>query len=527
MPPILPPGITEARFSAILERLAKVVGKAGLISAEAELDEYRDPYAFAERDTFRPAAVVLPTTVEQIQEILRIAADHTPAVPLWVVSQGRNLGYGGPAPRVPGSVVVSLRRMNRILEVNEECAYAVVEPGVSFTDLYEHLRAGGHKLMLSVPDLGWGSVVGNALDRGRGYTQYGDHAASCCGMEVVLPSGDVLRTGMGAMTNNRSWHVYRNGFGPSVDGLFMQSNLGIVTRMGVWLMPTPECYLSATVCVPRESDLEPLIDTVRTLMLDRLIHNYPVIGNALSAAATFSSRSQWYQGEGPVPEEVIDRLCRDTGLGRWNMRFALYGAETVVDTQFALVRAAFERIPGVRIEARKYQADTPPDSVPFFDKSQGGIPSLDYLRAVKWRAETGGHLGFSPVAPLTGKEARAQCDLLSPIMQQHGFDYMGGIIILPRCLIQIFEFIYDASDEKQTEAARQGCKALVSEATAARYGEYRSHIESMDAIADTYDFNGRALRRFTETIKDAVDPKGILSPGKQGIWPQSMRPRHH
>ncbi|MER6560586.1 hypothetical protein ABT300_23215 [Streptomyces sp. NPDC001027] len=56
------------------------------------------------------------------------------------------------------------------------------------------------------------------------------------------------------MTGSKAWHVHRRAFGPSVSDLFMQSNFGIVTQMGVWLMPTPECTLVGTVGVPREED---------------------------------------------------------------------------------------------------------------------------------------------------------------------------------------------------------------------------------------------------------------------------------
>lgn len=55
------------------------------------------------------------------------------------------------------------------------------------------------------------------------------------------------------------------------------------------------------------------------------------------------------------------------------------------------------------------------------------------------------------------------------------------------------------------------------------YSKYRSHVNTMDQVASLYDFNGHAYRRFVETIKDAVDPNGILSPGKQGIWPKRFR----
>jgi 4-cresol dehydrogenase (hydroxylating) len=87
--------------------------------------------------------------------------------------------------------------MNRILEVNADFGYALVEPGVSYFDLYEHIQAKGLKLWLDVPDPGWGSVVGNALDHGVGYTPYGDHFGMQCGMEVVLANGEVVRLGLG------------------------------------------------------------------------------------------------------------------------------------------------------------------------------------------------------------------------------------------------------------------------------------------------------------------------------------------
>lgn len=116
--------------------------------------------------------------------------------------------YGGSAPVLNGSVVLDLHRMDRILEINEEYAYAIVEPGVSYMALYDEIQKRGLKLWMSVPALGWGSVVGNYLDRGFGYTPDAAHYKFQCGMEVVLPNGDLLRTGAAAMVGNKAAPLY-------------------------------------------------------------------------------------------------------------------------------------------------------------------------------------------------------------------------------------------------------------------------------------------------------------------------------
>ena len=67
------------------------------------------------------------------------------------------------------------------------------------------------------------------------------------------------------------------------------------------------------------------------------------------------------------------------------------------------------------------------------------------------------------------------------------------------------------------------CKTIVREAANAGFGEYRAHLDYMDLAAGTYSFGDHAYRRFLERIKDAVDPNGILAPGKQSIWPASYR----
>lgn len=100
--------------------------------------------------------------------------------------------------------------------------------------LSAHLREHGSKLWLDCTDsTPEGSVIGNALERGVGYTPYWDHFGNLCGLEVVLPTGEIVRTG-GGPPNSLTWHTYKWGTykwgtGPYLEGLFSQSNFGIAT----------------------------------------------------------------------------------------------------------------------------------------------------------------------------------------------------------------------------------------------------------------------------------------------------------
>ena len=255
--PAPPQGVSAADFAAALRKLEDVVGAQWVFKSDEDVALYRDAYS-PERDesTERLAsAAVAPSDVEQVQQIVRIANDHR--LPLYPISTGKNLGYGGSAPILSGSVVVDLKRMNRIINVDEGRCSAIVEPGVSYFDLYRYIQERGFKLWIDTPDPGWGSVVGNALDHGVGYTfgQYRDHFGSHCGMEVVLPNGELMRTGMAALASDASWADYKYGFGPYVAALFGQANFGIVTKMGFWLMPQPEAYRRGTVSVPKRRDI--------------------------------------------------------------------------------------------------------------------------------------------------------------------------------------------------------------------------------------------------------------------------------
>ena len=181
----LPPGIDSGTFKKFTVRAAEICGEENVTvithADELHHEDYRDPskahdmFHILGKDYFVSSAVVAPRDVPAVQAIVRLCNEFE--IPVWPFSVGRNVGYGGAGPRVPGSIGLDMgRHMNKILKVDVDGAYALVEPGVTFLDLHNYLVENDlrDKLWIDVPDLGGGSVLGNTVERGVGYTPYGE-----------------------------------------------------------------------------------------------------------------------------------------------------------------------------------------------------------------------------------------------------------------------------------------------------------------------------------------------------------------
>jgi 4-cresol dehydrogenase (hydroxylating) len=109
--------------------------------------------------------------------------------------------------------------------------------------------------------------------------------------------------------------------------------------------------------------------------------------------------------------------------------------------------------------------------------------------------------------------------LIRDRVEARGFDFAGGFTLNPRHAIALALVSFDRDDPAEVAEVAALFPELIADASAAGYAPYRSHVAFMDLIADQYDVNDSALRRMVESIKAALDPRGILAPGKQGIWP--------
>jgi FAD/FMN-containing dehydrogenase len=505
----LPPNVSQTAFDAAVKAWREAVGKEWVFTEEADVALYRDAYSpfYGEPEERLASAAVAPSTVEEVQAVVRTANQHR--VPLYPISTGRNLAYGGSAPVHSGSVVLDLKRLNRVLEVNERNAYALVEPGVSYFDLYNHIQKAKLDVWIDPPDPGWGSVIGNALDGGAGWTAapFRDHFASHCGMEVVLANGEVVRTGMGALPNSKSWQHNRWGYGPWVDGLFRQSNFGVVTKMGFHLMPRPDAMQMSTVTSTREEDIVPILD-----VLNRLENMHQVNGST----QIFGGPNR-AGGTAPV----------------WSIQVPIYGPEAVVRAQMDYAKAKFSAIPGVKFtEGEVFRTPLSEDALKRVRLVNFGIPNLSTFallgRSPANPDPAGGHIGFSPIVPRTGEsllEFRRYFD--EHVTKATAGDDLGiqGPVYMTcwdRTLVCLIMFPI-GRDKARNARMRSTFEKLVKLAADHGWAEYRAPAAFQDLIAKTYSYNDHSLGRLRETLKDAIDPNGILSAGRYGVWPKHLR----
>ena len=513
----LPPGFTAAKLDEARRAFEAALGPDKVFFTELDRETYEDKFAVDET-AHLPAGAIAPESVEEVQAAVKIANQYL--LPLWPISRGKNLGYGGSAPLLSGSIVLDMSRMKRI-EFDEQVGTVVVEPGVGFYDLFDYIEANNLPFWLSTPGNSWGSVMGNALDRGMGYTEYGEHAKNITGLEVVLPTGELVRTGMGAFKDAPTWQGYKYGFGPGWDQMFVQSNFGVVTKMGMWLMPEPEVQLGLDAEFDKPEDLARMIDAIAPLRRERILTTHPSIGNWLRVASTLTTRDEWTDKPGALGDDVIDAIRHRFGLGWWGVSLRVPGHEDVAKAQFAVIEKAIEAIKPMSIRKSSWRKGEP-----IRGDGWSGTPITFPMQNANWYGGRGGHIGFSPIIPQDGTKALEQFRRTYARYQEYGMDYQGSFAFGERHMINVNAMLFNQDDPAMLARVDRFFRQLVADAKELGYGEYRTHLDYMDLVASTYDWNDGALLRLNERIKDALDPNGIVAPGKSGIWPRRLRDGH-
>lgn len=499
-------------YESFLVDARELLGSEWVCTDRAELAAYGDSeLASGPRP---PAAVVWPESTETVRELVLSANRHR--VPLYPVSAGRNVGLGQLTSPRPGAVLVHLGRMTRIIEYDRELGYVAVEPGVTYQQLATFLLTAGNEHMID-PTTGppEGSVLANVLEKGGGATMAGDHVAHSCGYEVVLGDGRVIRTGDGAYREARTWHLSKLGFGPVLDGLFLQSNFGIVTRMGIWLSRRPEVIHCEFLTYSSDDALGAIIDASRPILAaGRIPSTFKVISGLYALAAQTSFPFEEVDRRKSLPDQIRARMQDEFGVGAWLVSFAMYGQDTteVADRADRVVTDLFAAT-GPAQRAAADQIDRNP-ILQTQVEVYSGRPTRGELGIVNWRGG-GGIISLTPSVPMSGAKVNDLQQLSRSILGGTGLEFMASYACSPRLARALHSIVFDRTNPDECRRARESAEQVCDQYATRGWPISRAPVDMQEReMARRPEFRNVCL-----DIRSVLDPQGVIAPGRYGLAP--------
>ncbi len=473
--------------------------------------------------------VVQPRTTNQVSECLRLCQQHGIAV--YPVSGGKNWGYGSRVPCVSQSLILDLSLMNKIKDYSENDAYVTLEPGVTQSQLLQFLKDKGDKLWMDVTTSSdFSSVVGNYLERGHGVSPIADHVSGFCNLEVVLPTGEIIKTGFGSFGNNAIAPLDRWGLGPSLDGLFSQSNLGVVTSMTVWLYPKPDCVESIFFNMDSSEQLTGAVNGLRPLKLGKLIGSGPSIVNHVRL---FTSTHSYLDIKDKLTSDPLELALlyasRAAGIPLWSASVGLFGQRKVVTAQRnhvmdvlsrsvsqinLLKQDSFQTQPASLVERywRRAFLSMNGKSGPFTKRPYWKKTNADFKPTADLDQDRVGFFWFPVTLPFHASDILRVTDIVSKIIYNYNFEPdLCFSAIRERSLQAYMSFVFDRNNPVEEKEASLCNHEIINALAKAGYIPHRLGIETMNLAWELEQSGSYGLKK---QIKNLVDPKNILARGR-------------
>ncbi|MHA1322448.1 MAG: FAD-binding oxidoreductase [Candidatus Helarchaeota archaeon] len=466
---------------AILRLLKKAVGSSFVTDRQVEC------YYYAQDSSAEPASapeyIVMPKTVEEIQKVLRIAnREKIPVTPRvgGLTLSGLAIPYGG-------GILLDLKRMDKIWRVNAESMYAVVECGVTIGQLKTFLETNYPNLWFNIPHAPPGvGVISNALIYGSGHLslQYGLSSDMINGIEVVLPTGDLLKSGSCAL--GESWLT--KSCLPDFTGLFHGwfGSTGIVTKAAIQLWPKPKLRDAIFYSLENIDYIGMILTKLTKLNLCDDICGYSWTGSSGRKRFQLSKRPE------NIPELTLDLIISGNSSDEINLK------RTIIKNIFSeLSKEEIAVEEYTRPLHLKENVLMVPRPYPFMDLLKGG--GTEYLGCYIPLEETG-------EAYKIGKK----------MAKRFGFQYLHFIRALRKghllVILYIFPFV------KQDHTQRQSVLNVIREITA--------HVITLGGIPwKASPTVQKVIQKFLDPIyieimkkiRNLLDPNRIMAQGQWNI----------
>ena len=452
--------------------LSEIVGDRYVSTTPEECYFYaRDPGLMPAHE---PDYVVVPKTVKQVQEIVRLAVkENVPIVPM-----GAGMTLTGLTIPLRGGIVIDLKRMNRILAVNEKARYVIVEGGTSHGVLKAFLERHYPRLRHSIPDAPpTSTVAANVMIHGQGRLsqQYGFNSDMVAGLEVVLASGDICKIGSCALSPE--WFS-RGAPLPDLSGLFLGwfGATGIITKMALKLYPGKKMR-DVEIFVTDSEDFIP--DIIYELTHTEMVEDINIFAQPLPMLFKDNHHVVIYlTGDTDEELEFKRKMIFD----------ALEGFIQRKDGGFMSLAAGIQH---TLLEMPQRSAST------FADVTKGG--------------------GFEYSGPIIVVDKYPHCARkLAELASRYDLAYNATARIIGRghCMMFAFSFTFNRADSDMMDRARHALSEASEFVLSVGGVFWKPTVYEQRMILEKMHPQTRSLMQM---IKANLDPTGILNPGNWEI----------
>ena len=483
--------------------------------------------------------VVSVTSEQEIKELLYEA--NAQGFSVYPYSRGNNWGYGAKAPISSNSVLLDLSAMNEISGYDDQLGIVTVQPGVTYQQLNHYLSSQSSQWL--TPVHGGGpecSVLGNILERGFGLTPIEDHFGAARSFRCLLPDGSLYQSkltsmGLGGIDQAGKW-----GIGPYLDGLFTQSNFGVVTQVTLQLAPNPQSIAMFRAGL-QQSDLPKAIAAVRELQKDfrGVLGGVNLLNQARVVSMFTSYPSEKAMNNQPLTKLEIEGLSESLMAPDWTIIGSLYGPKPVVkavsklvqkrlkevcgsyqyidESRLDMAQKLFNVLPNRWFSGYRQQLSAVHEAFQIFR----GTPKNTALNLAYWvrnpqlpktfrpDADDCGLIWYSPLIEMRAERVSQFCQSMEHLSQQYG---QNNLITLTCFDSSMFEatvpILYNKTVEGASKAARDFILQALAENRKLGFHPYRLPIFAMEPI---YNASGDGLE---DRIKRALDPNRVIAPGR-------------
>lgn len=487
-----------------------------------------------------PAGAIIVKEVDAVEAILALANEFK--VPLWPISGGRNFGYGTSLPVDVRSFILDLSQLRRVY-IDVHSSTALIEPGVTQSDLHAAIKKSGANLLVPTTGVGPnGNILGNALDGGYGLTPIADHFNAICELEGFWGNGTEFRhtyQDLGCAEMAKRWNA---GTGYSWAGLLRQGNFGIVTKARVQLARAPEAtrilvfeWKSNDAFVASQAELNKLTEDIPgiggIIMMNDCRILSTQVDTPLASPLKGEARANYLRG-----------LAAQRKISAWTGLGTLYGSRAAVAGSVKDIR---RRLKNCRVwsfspeqikQLQKIQDYLPKWGFSALRRHFGaltntlgtveGYPIVAFLKIAyaldptakkldlnSHPAKDGaGILWYAPLVPFTNDEVERYRTVMSQCLTAHGFDPLLAVTSRSsRTLSGTIPLIFDRKNADDVARAKNCYRALVKTGLENGWPPYRLGVDYMDLIACPADSPSAQVQQL---LKKALDENEVIGSGR-------------